>query len=85
MNSTLGIAVLFTYTADGKTFTDAYSEADYPDPQLQCERMRAAVGDDFPDAIFSIGMNDRARDLMTNRRMADMGFTGYDHATANNR
>jgi hypothetical protein len=81
----LGIAVLFTYTAEGKSFTDAYSEADYADPQLQAERMRSAVGDDFPGAIFSIGMNERARDIMTNRRMADMGFENYDHAAANGR
>ena len=80
------VAVLFTYTTDGQTFTDAYREEDgIPDPQLMCERMQAAVGDDFPGALFAVALNERARDIMTNRRMREMGFSDYDHAAINGR
>lgn len=72
-------AVLFTHTSDGQLFADAYEAPEYEDPQLMCERMQNAVGDDFPDAIFSIGMNEEARRIMTNRRMREMGFEDYDH------
>lgn len=75
-------AVLFTHTADGRTFADAYAAEDgYEDPQLQCERTRAAVGDDFPGAIFSIGMNDEAREIMARRRMKAMGFSDEELAS----
>lgn len=74
-------AVLFTYTAKGKTFTDAFEAPKYEDPQLMCEQMREAVGDDFPGAIFSIGMNKAARDIMATRRMRQMGFKDYEHST----
>ncbi len=77
-------AVLFTYTASGKTFTDAYEAPEYPDPQLMCERTRAAVGDDFPDAIFSIGMNEEARKIMSDRRMKEMGLTVKDKENGGN-
>lgn len=74
-----GKAVLFTLTADGSVHADVYLEGDSADdPELCAQRMRSAVGDDMPDAIFSIGMNDRARFLMTQRRMQDMGFQDYD-------
>jgi hypothetical protein len=68
-------AVLFTRTADGQTFTDEFTtDAGYEDPHLQCERTRAAVGEDFPDAIFAIGMNFAARQIMADRRMREMGL-----------
>lgn len=76
-------AALFTLTADGETFTDEFSsDAGYEDPQLQCERTRAAVGEDFPDAIFAIGMNDEARNIMVDRRMREMGLGSQAPAPA---
>lgn len=71
-------AVLFTYTEDGQTFTDAYCEADgIPDPQLLCEHVQAAVEEDFPGALFAVALNERAREIMKNRRMREMGFPEY--------
>lgn len=68
-------AVLFTQTADGQTFADEFTtDAGYEDPHLQCERTRAAVEGDFPGAIFAIGMNFEARNIMAARRMRAMGL-----------
>ena len=69
-------AVLFVHTSEGKLFAEVYTTDDgFEDPQLQCEAMKASVQDDFPDAIFSIGLNEEARQIMTRRRMRAMGFS----------
>lgn len=72
-----GKAVLFILLPDGRTTTDVFleSESDLYDPEDQCERTLASVGDDFPGMMYAIAMNDRARELMKNRRMREMGFT----------
>lgn len=80
------IATLSMYDPDsGAREVDVFEGKDHPDPQLAAERMRAAVGDDFPNAVWAIGVNEPARDIMTNRRMREMGFEDYDHAEAQGR
>jgi hypothetical protein len=77
-----GKAVLFILLPNGKTTTDVFLESESDDdPHYRAEQTLAAVGDDFPGMMHAIAINERARDLMTNRRMAAMGFTDYDHAS----
>ena len=46
------------------------------------ENLKRSIVDDLPGALWSIGLNEEARDIMTNTRMREMGFEGYDHAEA---
>lgn len=81
-----GKAVLFIHTKSGMTFAEEFLEGDSDrDPQLRAELLWEGIKDDFPGALSAIALNDRARDLMANRRMAEMGFTDYDHAAVNER
>lgn len=77
----IGRAVLFIYQANGKVNADEFLEGDSEhDPYHRARALWASVEDDFPGAIHAIGMNQRARDLMANTRMAQMGFPDYDNA-----
>jgi hypothetical protein len=75
-----GRAVLFIQHEDlrGGFAMDVFDEKDDDgrDPHLRAEQMWDIVKNDWPGAIHAIGMNDRARLLMRNRRMRDMGMTG---------
>lgn len=79
-----GKSVLFILLPNGKTTTDVFleSEDSEHDPQERVEMMLAAVGNDFPGMMHGQASNQRAIELMTNRRMAAMGFPDYDHAAA---
>ena len=77
--SEVGKAVLFIYHTNGKVNADEFLEVEgKSDPYHRALGLWESCCDDFPGAIHAIGMNDRARDLMTNTRMAEMGFEGYD-------
>lgn len=84
--TTEGVAVLFALLPNGISHADVFKESEDPDrdPWDRADRMRAAYGDDFPGAIYSIGGNDRARDLAAARRMNQMGFDGYTADDARN-
>jgi hypothetical protein len=77
----MAIAVLFMYNPkNGKTSTDVFETPTHPDPVRSAENLREACRDDFPGAIWSLGMDEEARIIMTNTRMREMGFADYDHA-----
>ena len=77
--SEIGKAVLFIHHTNGKVNADEFLEVEgKSDPYHRALGLWESCCDDFPGAIHAIGMNDRARDLMTNTRMAEMGFEGYD-------
>ncbi|WNM67712.1 hypothetical protein SEA_LITTLEFORTUNE_9 [Microbacterium phage LittleFortune] len=79
-------AVLFMWNpATGQTTTDVYETPTVEDPVRRAENIRRSCEDDFPGAVWAIGMDDEARDIMTSTRMREMGFEGYDHAAANGR
>ena len=82
MNDTEGKSVLFILLPNGETTTDVFLESEDAehDPQERVENMLRAVGNDFPGMMHAQANNQRAIDLMTNRRMAAMGFADYDHA-----
>lgn len=75
-------AVLFCYTAEGRVFADEFTPPRFPDPVRAAENLKRSIVDDLPGALWSIGLNEEARDIMTNTRMREMGFEGYDHAEA---
>ncbi len=55
------------------------------DPYHRAVRMRDSVGDDFgPEAIITIGLNERARALMQGTRMKAMGFDINEDGTWTN-
>lgn len=82
----MATAVLFMWDPKTqKTTSDVFTTPEYPDPVRQAELLKSACEDDFPGAIWSIGLDEEARDIMTNTRMREMGFEDYDHAKANGR
>jgi len=79
-------AVLFMYNPEtGKTTSDVFTTPEYPDPVRQAEALKASCVDDFPGALWGLGLDEEARDIMTNTRMREMGFEDYDHAEMSNR
>jgi hypothetical protein len=82
----VGKAVLFIQQASGKVNVDEFLEDESGrDPYHRALGLWRSCEDDFPGAIWSIGMNDRARDLMAEANMHAMGFKDYDHAEAQGR
>ena len=77
----LGRAALFTLLADGRNYVDIFTEGELPeDPELCAERALAAAATVEPDAMFSIAVNERARDLMMGRRMRALGCSDLDYS-----
>ena len=78
------VAFLHCNMPDGTQSTDIFRESDNNerDPFHRASRLRDAVRDDFPGAVFSIGVNKRANDLATVTRMRAMGFEDYTLADA---
>lgn len=77
----LGRAALFTLLADGRHYVDIFTEGELPDDPERCaERALAAAATVEPDAMFSIAVNERARDLMMGRRMRALGFSDLDYS-----
>ena len=82
----MATAVLFMWDPKtGNVTADSYSTPEVEDPVRRCENLKAACEDDFPGAIWSIGLDEEARDIMASTRMREMGFEDYDHAKANGR
>lgn len=82
----MATAVLFMWDPKTEKVTaDSYSTPETADPVRRCERLKSACEDDFPGAIWSIGMDEDARDIMATTRMREMGFEDYDHAEAKSR
>lgn len=74
----MATAVLFMHDPKtGQTTTDVYATPDVENPVLRAENIKRSCEDDFPGAIWSIGMDDEARDIMAAHRMQQMGFTDY--------
>jgi hypothetical protein len=71
-----GIAILFSVEVDGSeanwdVFCESESECD---PALRAERLRDSSEGDFPTRMWGIALNDRARELMSERRMRQWGI-----------
>lgn len=82
----VGIAVLLSGDpATGKSSMDVFREDDETssplDPFHRAQGLRDSCAGDFPDRLWSIAVNDRARDLMRDARMRAMGFTDDDLAS----
>lgn len=73
---TKGRAVLFMWREGRTTTVDVFDEDDsHPDsPWHRAAALRDSCEDDFPNAIFAIGMNDQARDLMQAENMRRCGL-----------
>ena len=80
-----GVAVLFSGDPrTGVCSMDVFKESDEHtttwddgrpvDPYHRAAALRDSVKDDFPDRVFTIHVNERARDLMANERMRWMGL-----------
>ena len=67
---------------DSKTMTDVVIEGEYgcTDPFESCDRLRLAIGDDFPDHVHTTVGNERARYLAWKRRMDEL--LGGDNSPA---
>lgn len=79
-NPSHAVAVLTVTHPNGTTNTDVFTDADEwadVDPFHRAEALKSACEDDFPDSIFAIGMNEKARALMTVANMRGMGFEDY--------
>lgn len=75
----VGIAVLFSGDPEtGQSSMDVFREDDDTtlplDPYHRAAALRDSCAEDFPTRLWSIAVNDRARDLMRDARMAAMGF-----------
>jgi len=69
------VATLSMFDPDsGYSVVEVFSGTDHTDPEFQAELTRSAVGDDYPNAVWAIGVNEAAREIMGNRRMRAMGF-----------
>lgn len=73
----VGIAVLFSGDPEtGETNMDVFREDDDwaggRDPYHRAEGLRESVAPDFPDRLFAISLNRRARVLMTAVRLKDL-------------
>lgn len=77
MSDEKGLAVLFIYQEDGTVSADPFYEDDgyESDPFHRAQAIWESCKDDFPGAIVSIGLNERARTLMGRARMRAWGFT----------
>ena len=75
-----GKAVLFMQQADGQLSADEFLEEDHASPWHAAQGLRDACRDDFPNATWAIGHNERSQILMRNENMRRMGFsdTEYD-------
>ncbi len=72
-----GIAVLFRCDPEkrGDVTYDVFREGEHDlDPVRYAELLRDSCEADFPGSIWSIGMNERARELMRDRRLAEWGM-----------
>jgi len=77
-----GVAVLHGYDPEtGKTSTDEFREraedAGQTSPYHRAVALRDSVRDDFPNWIWSIGVNERARSLMADEDMRR--WLGVEH------
>lgn len=83
-DSSVGVAFLHMNLPDGTHATDCFqeSEDDEYDPYHRAQRLRDAVRCDFPNAIFSIGANTRARLLAQVTQMRRVGFLDYTMSDA---
>ena len=76
-------AVLFMWNPrNGKTLTDVFSTPEHADPVAMAHALRDSCRDDFPGALWGVGADEEAIDIMATNRMRAMGFEDYDHATA---
>lgn len=75
-----GLAILHGYDpVNGKTTSDPFEERSEDvgktSPYHRAAALRDSVSGDFPGWVWSIGLNDRARDLMASENMRRMGLT----------
>lgn len=77
-------AVLFIYDpGTGKTTTDVFTEdGSGRDPYRRAKGLLDSVREDFPNAIMTIGMNEKGRALMTVANMHSLGIADYTEADA---
>jgi hypothetical protein len=77
-----GLAVLFIYQPDGTHTADPFHEdgefAVNQDPFHRAQSLWYSVKDDFPGALGTVAVNERARELMSRTRMLNWGFTEED-------
>lgn len=75
---TEAIAILFRCNPDkpGDVNYDVFrqSESTY-DPVRVAEMLRDSCSSDFPGSLWGIAVNERARELMSARRLRDWGMT----------
>ena len=67
-------AVLFTYTADGQNFATPFEGCEGPgrDPFHRAQALKESLEADWPGAIWSIGIDEEAREAMADTRMVAM-------------
>lgn len=51
-----------------------YTDGDPLDPIFAAERLRDSCAGDFPTRMWTIASNERARELMSDRRMREWGI-----------
>lgn len=78
-----GLAVLHSYDPKtGETSADPFEErsedAGKTSPYHRAVALRDSIAGDFPGRIWSIGMDDRARELMAAENMRRWGLDGAD-------
>lgn len=72
-------AVLFMWDPTmNKTTTDVFETPEYADPFHTAQGLKESCEGDFPNAIWSIGIDEEAREIMKNARMRAMGFGDDD-------
>lgn len=92
-NPAEAVAILTVATPDGQVFTDIFTESDgvevrdaltneVVDPYRRAIALRDSVLPDFPGALASIALTERARNMATAARMRAMGWADYTHEDA---
>ncbi len=75
------IAILFSGDPDTeRSSMDVFRESENVerDPLLRAELLMRSCQDDFPNRLWTLTGNGRAKQLATRRRMLAMGFTPED-------
>lgn len=77
---TEAIAILFSGDPDtGQSSMDVFRESDETTTDLdrfhRAQALQESIAGDFPNRLWSIAVNDKARGMMRDTRMKWMGFT----------
>lgn len=82
MNSEVAIAVALCYLPNEERtlHTEYRTDGDHPqpNPMLAAQALKESCEDDFPDGIWAVTGNERAREIMVAARLEKLGLEPDD-------